>query len=222
MAQAPYQATNIVFNKDDRFRFGSRKQHPVNNMLFFESAVRAENKVFKLPKSVSDKPHEWDYEGMLKASKDAEERRKLPRGMTARPDPIVQQKIDQLERTLQRERNRRKQLDPIYNQFLNLFKGAPQQNIHDDFEPIPLSSVAKARREKIEARKRQREERLRNLRRDYGSVPRSKRQQAAAASRERGPKLTSIQAQILKAKLSGKPVPTKGIMSQSASRGLLD
>lgn len=225
MAMAPYQVTNIVFNKDDRFRFGSRKQHAVNNMLFFESAVKMENRVLNLPKSVQDRPHEWNHEAMIQGSKAAEERRRMPRGMTARPDPVVRNKIAALERTLQMEQRRRKLLAPHYDEFLRLFDGVNAGSMHDDFEPIPLSTTAKARRAKVEERKQLREARLRELKSQYGSGGKrrgTKQQQAAqaAAARKRGPNITAIQAQILRAQ--GKPVPLKGVMAQTASRGLLE
>ena len=222
MAQAPYQVTNIVFNKGERFAFGSKKQHAVNNMYFFEAAVRAENSVLKLPKEIQDKPHQWDYASMIKGSKAAEERRKMPRGMTARPDPVVHNKLLQLENMLKGEHQRRQVMAPHYMEFLRLFDGVEAGSVHDDFEPIPLSSKAKARRAKVAARKALRVERLRELKTQYGSAPKNTQHIAAKAALLRGPKMTAIQAQIIRAKRNGQSLPTKGIMSTTASRGLLE
>lgn len=217
MTQAPYQVTNIVFNKGKRFKFGMTANTPVNNMYFFEAAVRAENKHIKVPKELQDRPHEWNYAAMEKASKDFAVRRKLPRGMTSRRDPVVCNKIAELEATLKAERQRRQTLAPHYMKFLRLFDNLDAEAAKDPFEPIPLSSVARARRDKIKQRRQRRTQRP-NLR---DTLSRG-RTTPSATQRLRGPdlKMSVIRNQILRAK--GKKVPPQGVMSQTASRGLLN
>lgn len=215
---APYVVTNIIFDKDDRFRFGSKKQHAVNNMLFFEAAVRQEMKGNGLSLEENNKPHKWNYDLMLRSAKDAEFRKKLPRGMTARQDPVVANKIASLKRVLQDERARRESLAPHYMAFLRLFDGV-NHSVHDEHPPIPLSSQARARRQKIEERRRARESRP-SMKVMAAATGRTVAQLAAARSRLRGPKMTMSQAQVLLAKAKGKKVYPPGIMSQTASRGL--
>jgi hypothetical protein len=224
MAMAPYQAVNIIFNKDERFHFGSKKQHAVNNMLFFETAVAMENRVLKLPKSLQDQPHKWDYDSMLRSSKAADERRKMDRGMTARRDHAVQQRLDALHALLANEQRRRAATAPYYQELLDLFDGVKVGSVMDDFEPIPLSSEAQARRAAIAARAQNRDERpsIRQL------MTRAAGEAAAAAqSREEGGgtrresslmSLNALKTQIMRAR--GLQAPKKGVMGQTASRGL--
>jgi hypothetical protein len=220
MAMAPYQATNIVFAKGDRFQFGSKKQHAVNNMIFFEAAVAAEMRAYKLTKEITDKPHQWDYDSMVQKAKEAEERSKMGRGMTARPDPVVRNKLNDIQHLLQQEQRRREALAPHFKEFFSLFDGVHAGSMHDDFEPIPLSTEAKARRAKVEERKKKREEH--QLSPDSMSTRRHSVEAngGQASTMVRTPGLAAIKTQIMRAK--GIPVPVKGVMAQTAPRGLLE
>ena len=225
MAMASYQATNIVFAKGDRFQFGSKKQHAVNNMLFFESAVAAEMRAYKITKDLSDKPHQWEYDSMLQKTKEAQERSKMGRGMTARPDPVVRNKLNDIQRLLQQEQKRREALAPHFQEFFHLFDGVHAGSMHDDFEPIPLSTQAKARRAKVEERRKQREEHQLSpgaaLTRRHSAEASETGGPGSQALRPPGaPALAAIKTQIMRAK--GIPVPVKGVMAQTAPRGLLE
>ena len=217
---APYVVTNIIFNKGERFNFGSKKQHAVNNMLYFEAAVKQEMRSNGFTKEENNQPHKWDYDKMEQRAKAAAIRRKMPRGMTAHQDPVVAKKLAALTTILKNESSRRAATAPHYNEFLRLFDQVNAGSVHDEYPPIPLSSTAQARRDAIERRRRAREQRPSI--RAMTSPPRNRKdpKQAAAQSRLRGPRMTAIQAQIMRAKRKGLPVQPPGIMSQTASRGL--